>query len=213
MKKVLSLVLALSVILLCASAFADTNFTGDWYADLFGTELKLTLNADGTYINSGDNAEGGTWESDASGIICDKGTADELPLAYDAKANTLTGDVSGVALVFSRRTGPEAYNGQWAATLLRLGEIEVAPKEVEYEVLMTVEDGLVVMSLNFGGETVTLNIVPQFEGSAMILPLDMADGSASYTVPCQLLEDGAMTVTFPAELFGEEAIFVLETSL
>ena len=211
MKKVLSLVLALSMLLLCACASADTNYLGDWYADLFGTELKLTLNADGTYINSGDNAEGGTWESDASGIICDKGTADELPLAYDAKANTLTGDVSGVALVFSRRTGPEAYNGQWAATLLRLGEIEVAPKDVDYEVLMTVEDGLVVMSLNFGEETVTLNIQPQFEDGAMILPLDMADGSASYTVPCQLLEDGVMTVTFPADLFGEEAIFVLET--
>lgn len=211
MKKVLSLVVTLSMLLLCACASADTNYIGDWYADLFGTELKLTLNADGTYINSGDNAEGGVWEADASGIICDKGTADELPLAYDAQSNTLTGDVSGVALVFSRRTGPEAYNGQWAATLLRLGEIEAAPRDVEFEVRMTVEDGLVCMSLCFGEEAVTLNIQPQFEGSAMILPLDMADGSASYTVPCQLLEDGTMTVTFPADLFGEEAIFVLET--
>lgn len=211
MKKVLSLVLALFVILLCACASADTNYIGDWYADLFGTELKLTLNADGTYINSGDNVEGGTWEANASGIICDKGTADELPLAYDAKANTLTGDVSGVALVFSRRTGPEAYNGQWAATLLRLGEIEVAPRDVEFEVLMTVEDGAVSMTVCFGEETVTLNIQPRFEDGAMILPLDMEDGSASYTVPCQRLEDGTMTVTFPADLFGEEAIFVMET--
>lgn len=211
MKKVLSLVVTLSMLLLCACASADTNYIGDWYADLFGRELKLTLNADGTYINSGDNAEGGVWEADASGIICDKGTADELPLAYDAQSNTLTGDVSGVALVFGRRTGPEAYNGQWAATLLRLGEIEAAPRDVEFEVRMTVEDGLVCMSLCFGEEAVTLNIQPQFEGSAMILPLDMADGSASYTVPCQLLEDGTMTVTFPADLFGEEAIFVLET--
>lgn len=211
MKKVLSLVVTLSMLLLCACASADTNYIGDWYADLFGRELKLTLNADGTYINSGDNAEGGVWEADASGIICDKGTADELPLAYDAQSNTLTGDVSGVALVFSRRTGPEAYNGQWAATLLRLGEIEAAPRGVEFEVRMTVENGLVCMSLCFGEEAVTLNIQPQFEGGAMILPLDMADGSASYTVPCQLLEDGTMTVTFPADLFGEEAILVLET--
>lgn len=137
------------MLLLCACASADTNYIGDWYADLFGT-------------------------------------ADELPLAYDAQSNTLTGDVSGVALVYSRRTGPEAYNGQWAATLLRLGEIEIAPRDVEFEVLMTVEDGAVCMSVCFGEETVTLNIRPQFE-------------------------DGAMTVTFPAKLFGEEAVFVMET--
>lgn len=210
MKKAFSLVLALSVLLLCTGASADTSFTGDWYANLFGTELQLTLNADGTYMNSGDGAEGGTWEADASGIICDKGTADELPLAYDPQANTLNGEVSGVALVFSRRTGPEAYHGQWAATLLRLGEIEASPKDVEFEVLMTVESGLVCMTMQFAEEAVTLNIQPQFADDTMILPLEMQDGSASYTVPCQLLEDGTMTVTFPAGLFGEETIFVLE---
>lgn len=43
----------------------------------------------------------------------------------------------------------------------------------------------------------------------MILNMDVADASASYVVVCQLQEDDSISVAFPAEIFGQDASFVL----
>lgn len=49
MKKLISLALTLflTLTLLCAGAFAEADdHSGDWYADLYGFTLRLTLNPD-----------------------------------------------------------------------------------------------------------------------------------------------------------------------
>ena len=231
MKKTLSVALSLilALTLLGAAALAEAaDFTGTWYTRVYGVEMSFSLNEGGLYTVSFDamgevEESEGTWEVASTGIVFDKGTADETVMTYDAQAGTLTGTIDGMELVFAREstaafelaparsdTAPEDYNGQWVASLFCLGELQTTPQESEFELFMTVEGGLNCLTMIVSGENITLNIAPEFSDGAMILNMDAADGSASGVVVCQLLEDGSMSAAFPAELFGQEAVFVLE---
>ncbi len=231
MKKTLSVALSLvlALTLLGVAALAEAaDFTGTWYTRIYGMEMSFSLNEGGLYTVSFDAMDEveeseGTWEAVSTGIVFDKGTADETVMTYDAQADTLTGTFDGMELVFTREltaafelaparsdAAPEDYNGQWAATLFCLGELQTTPQESQFELFMTVEGGLNCLTMLVAGENITLNIAPEFSDGAMILNMDAADGSASSVVVCQLLEDGSMSAAFPAELFGQEAVFVLE---
>ena len=230
MKKPLSVALSLilALTLLGAAALAEAaDFTGTWYTRIYGLEMSFSLNEGGLYTVSFDamgevEESEGTWEVASTGIVFDKGTADETVMTYDAQADTLTGTIGGMELVFTREltaafelaparsdAALEDYNGQWAATLFCLGELQTTPQESQFELFMTVEGGLNCLTMIVAGGNTALNIAPEFSDGAMILNMDAADGSASYVV-CQLLEDGSMSAAFPAEIFGQEAVFVLE---
>ena len=231
MKKALSIALALmlTLSLLCVGAFAEaTDFTGTWYTRMYGVEIVFVLNEGGAYTVSfnamGETEESeGTWEVTSAGVVFDKGTEDEVVLTYDAQANSLTGMISGMELVFTREpvaafelaparsdAAPEEYDGQWAASLICLGEIQAAPQDAQIDLLMTVEGGLNCLTMIIAGESTTINIAPEFSDGAMILNLEVADSSTPYVVVCQLLEDDSMSAAFPVEMFGQEAVFVLE---
>lgn len=230
MKKILSVALSLmlALSLLCAGAFAGTiDFTGVWYTSIYGIETVFTLNDDGSYALSfsamGETEEDeGTWEAAADGILLDKGTADEMVLTYDAQSGSMSGMVGDMELVFTRESAafalpaaltdaaPEEFEGQWAAGLICIAEASVAPQDFGFELSMDVQKDLNCFTMTIDGAGFTLNVVPGFADGAMILNLDMADGSASYAIVCQLLEDGSMSASFPAEAFGQEAVFVLE---
>ena len=231
MKKALSiaLTLMLTLSLLCVGAFAEaTDFTGTWYTRMYGVEIVFVLNEGGAYTVSfsamGEAEESeGTWEVTSAGVVFDKGTEDEVVLTYDAQANSLTGMISGMELVFTREpvaafelaparsdAAPEEYDGQWAATILCLGDVQVKPQEFQFELRLTVEDGQSILTLVVDGESAELSIVPEFSDGAMILTIEEEDGSAAYTIVCQMLEDGSMSVTFPEEFFGDVAVFALE---
>ena len=231
MKKTLSVALSLilALTLLGAAALAEAaDFTGTWYTRVYGVEMSFSLNEGGLYTVSFDamgevEESEGTWEVVSTGIVFDKGTADETVMTYDAQADTLTGTIGGMELVFTREltaafelaparsdAAPEDYNGQWAATLFCLGELQTTPQESQFELFMTVEGGLNCLTMIVAGGNTALTIAPEFSDGAMILNMDAADGSASYVVVCQLLEDGSMSAAFPAEIFGQEAVFVLE---
>lgn len=229
MKKILSFALSLmlALTLLGTAAFADADgFAGTWYTRIYGVEMSFTLKDDGLYtvtFDYGDTAEGseGVWETTSTGIVFDKGTADEVFMTYDAKADTLTGVISGMEMVFTNEpaaafelaparsdAAPEDYDGQWAATLLCLGEIQTTPQESQFDLLMTVEGGLNCFTMIIEGQSYTLNIVPEFADGAMLL--NMSDGTTTSSIVCRLLEDGSMSAAFPAEIFGQEAVMVLE---
>ena len=231
MKKALSiaLTLMLTLSLLCMGAFAEaTDFTGTWYTRMYGVEIVFVLNEGGAYTVSfsamGETEESeGTWEVTSAGVVFDKGTEDEVVLTYDAQANSLTGMISGMELVFTREpvaafelaparsdAAPEEYDGQWAASLICLGEIQATPQDAQIDLFMTVEGGLNCLTMIIAGESTTINIAPEFSDGAMILNLDVADSSTPYVIVCQLLEDDSMSAVFPVEMFGQEAVFVLE---
>ena len=222
---VLSLVLALTMLGVAAPAEA-TDFTGTWYTRIYGVEMSFTLNDGGLYtvtFDYGDDRDEseGSWEVASTGIVFDKGTADEVVMTYDAKADTLSGEISGMEMVFTREltaafelaparsdAEPKDYDGMWAATLLCLGEIQTTPQESQFDLFMTVDGGLNLFTMIIEGNNYTLNIVPEFSDGAMLL--NMSDGSTSSTIVCQLLEDGSMSATFSPEFFGQEAVIVLE---
>ena len=229
MKKILSFALSLmlALTLLGTAAFADADgFAGTWYTRIYGIEMSFTLKDDGLYtvtFDYGDTVEesDGVWETSSTGIVFDKGTADEVFMTYDAKADTLTGVISGMEMVFTSEpaaafelaparsdAAPEDYDGQWAATLLCLGEIQTTPQESQFDLFMTVEGGLNCFTMIIEGQSYTLNIVPEFSDGAMLL--NMSDGTTSSSIVCRLLEDGSMSAAFPAEIFGQEAVMVLE---
>ena len=150
MKKPLSVALSLilALTLLGAAALAEaTDFIGTWYTRVYGVEMSFSLNEGGLYTVSFDVVDEveeseGTWEVTSTGIVFDKGTADETVMNHDAQADTLTGTIGGMELVFTREltaafelaparsdAAPEDYNGQWAATLFCLGELQTTPQE------------------------------------------------------------------------------------
>ena len=229
MKKILSFALSLmlALTLLGTAAFADADgFAGTWYTRIYGIEMSFTLKDDGLYtvtFDYGDTVEesDGVWETSSTGIVFDKGTADEVFMTYDAKADTLTGVISGMEMVFTSEpaaafelaparsdAAPEDYDGQWAATLLCLGEIQTTPQESQFDLLMTVEGGLNCFTMIIEGQSYTLNIVPEFADGAMLL--NISDGTTSSSIVCRLLEDGSMSAAFSPEFFGQEAVIVLE---
>ena len=222
---VLSLVLALTLLSVAAPAEA-TDLTGTWYTRIYGIEMSFTLTSDGLYtvtFDYGDATEGssGVWETSSDGIVFDRGTADETVMTYDVKADTLTGVISGMEMVFTREpaaafelaparsdAAPEDYNVKWAATLLCLGKIQTTPQESQFDLLMTVEGGLNCFTMIIEGQSYTLNIVPEFADGAMLL--NISDGTTSSSIVCRLLEDGSMSAAFSPEFFGQEAVIVLE---
>lgn len=82
MKRLTSLVLALLLALtMMVGAFAETaDVTGEWYGELLGIQVTLTINADGTYKMdiAGMDSEEGVWEKNEDGnLVMDKGTEGE----------------------------------------------------------------------------------------------------------------------------------------
>ena len=114
MKKTLSIALSLilALTLLGAAALAEAaDFTGTWYTRVYGVEMSFSLNEGGLYTVSFDVVDEveeseGTWEVTSTGIVFDKGTADETVMNYDAQADTLTGTIGGMELVFTRELPP-----------------------------------------------------------------------------------------------------------
>lgn len=73
MKRLTSLVLALLLALtMMVGAFAETaDVTGEWYGELLGIQVTLTINADGTYKMdiAGMDSEEGVWEKNEDGNV------------------------------------------------------------------------------------------------------------------------------------------------
>ena len=64
MKKTFGLILTLALLLCMASAGSESSLSGDWYTDLSGIPMQMTLGEDGAFTMSipGYVPETGTWE-------------------------------------------------------------------------------------------------------------------------------------------------------
>ena len=61
MKKLLSLVLVLMLVLSAFALAESGSVTGEWYADFYGSVYTLTLNEDGTYVLGPGRRSAGHW--------------------------------------------------------------------------------------------------------------------------------------------------------
>ena len=219
MKKILTAIVALMMLAVLACGAVAEDVTGEWYAEVYGMVMKMTVNADNTYVleAAGDVAPG-TWELDGTNLIVDKGTETESVFVYDAAAQTL--DMAGEMLF--TRTAIEA----WAPAAVRaeagLADFEgvwSATNVDAFGALLPVDDAGVYMDAVITGAnvSVTINFIePEtfegeaaMDGNALKLHVPAKDEySEASDFTCNVLEDGMIAIT--TELFSEPATFYLE---
>ena len=219
MKKILTAIVALMMLAVIACGAAAEDVTGEWYAEVYGMVMKMTVNADNTYVlEAAGEAAPGTWELDGTNLIVDKGTETESVFAYDAAAQTL--DMAGEMLF--TRTAIEA----WAPAAVRaeaaLADFEgvwSATNVDAFGALLPVDAAGVYMDAVITGSnvSVTINFIEpetfegegQMEGNALKLHVPAKDEySEAQVFAANALEDGSIAIT--TELFSEPATFYLE---
>ena len=219
MKKTLTVIVALMMIAVLSCGAVAEDVTGEWYAEVYGMVMKMTVNADNTYVleAAGDSAPG-TWELDGANLIVDKGTETESLFTYDAAAQTL--DMAGEMLF--TRTAIEA----WAPAAVRaeaaLADFEgiwTAQRVDAFGAVLPVNDAGVFMDAGIVGENTSLTVTfidtENFEGEAVLegntltLTVPAKDEySEAQVFTANALEDGSIAITM--DLFSEPATFYME---
>lgn len=173
MKRLTSLVLALLLALtMMVGAFAETaDVTGEWYGELLGIQVTLTINADGTYKMdiAGMDSEEGVWEKNEDGnLVMDKGTDGEglvtvtetgLSTEQDGMKIDFTREAPAEdeELTISTETTEEELQGKWQAT----------------SVIIEVKDSNLYL----------LNLVGQTALAEIPIPMTFVDGILTVTLP------------------------------
>ena len=156
MKRLTSLVLALLLALtMMVGAFAETaDVTGEWYGELLGAQITLTINEDGTYnMNvAGFQKEDGVWEMNADGnLVMDKGTEGEglvtvtktgLSTEQEGMKIDFTREApaEGEELTISTETTEEELQGKWQATYVVINGVSVSMSKVENDCIIEVKE-------------------------------------------------------------------------
>lgn len=114
MKKILSILLTLSLLLVPALALGEGEaadpaaaLAGDWYGELNGLVLKLTLNEDGAYaaliVTQPDDVKTGAWAYDDGFIHLDGSLLPDINVLSDDVLKWTAFDI------FLRREAPQTY--------------------------------------------------------------------------------------------------------
>lgn len=219
MKKILTVMMAMMLLALLACGAVAEDVTGEWYAEVYGMVMKMTVNADNTYVleAAGDSVPG-TWEMDGTNLIVDKGTETESVFAYDAAAQTL--DMAG-EMTFTRAAieawAPAAVRAE--AVLADFEGIWTAQRVDAFGAVLPVDDAGVYMDAGIAGANVSLTVTfidtENFEGEAVLegntltLTVPAKDEySEAQVFAANVLEDGSICIAM--ELFSEPATFYME---
>ncbi len=232
MKKRYALLLtaAFSMAVTC-NVMAAEDVTGEWYGNMYGMPLELTLDESGTYSMTmgGEEEDTGTWELDGETFYMDKGTDDELSLAYDGE--TLSMEEDGMELMFSRdpeaatgfvpaeaRTDSELeeFAGHWTATQISALGVTAPLEMFEVEnVELDITDNKVKFILAGGdtfGEWEVADLEGELTDGVLAFAIETGDedseDSETWAWAAQLLEDGTMSLSTKME--EEPIIFYLE---
>lgn len=147
MKKLLSLLLALAMLLGCTAFAEGVDYTGTWVLtgiEAMGMQMgpnalqansmdfTMTLNADGTAVLTAmGEAENGTWVLTETGISITDATEMTMNVVYQDEV--LVVEESGQKMMFTREGAAPAIADAPAATILA----NVDPKEFEGQWLLT----------------------------------------------------------------------------
>ena len=158
MKKILTVMMVMLLLAVLACGAAAEDVTGEWYAEVYGMVMKMTVNADNTYVlEAAGEAVPGTWEMDGANMIVDKGTETESVFAYDADAQTL--DMAG-EMLFTRTT-IEAWTPAAVRTEAVLADFEgiwTAQRVDCFGALLPVDAAGVYMDAGIIGTNVSLTV-------------------------------------------------------
>jgi len=219
MKKILTAFVTLMMLAVLACGAAAEDVTGEWYAEVYGMVMKMTVNADNTYVlEAAGDAAPGTWELDGTNLIVDKGTETESVFAYDAAAQTL--DMAGEMLF--TRTAIEAWTPAAVRAEAALADFEgiwSAQRVDAFGAVLPVNDAGVFMDAGIVGANVSLTVTfidtETFEGEAVLengtltlTVLAKDEYSEDMVFTANALEDGSIAITM--DLFSEPATFYME---
>ena len=229
MKKILSLVLALLMMLGCAALAED--LTGAWYGDLFGIPVTMTLNADGTYgMEVMDETQPGVWVMEGETLYMDKGTDMETILAYDAAAETLTMDMDGMVCVFGREAAAafvpaepkadaaiEEFAGQWEAANVYFMDVLVPTDFAEMHMTLKIENTSIDAAIDVMGDVETFVAEGVFADGvlSLVVPATLDEAGNELTqemvFPIKVLQDGTLSVEM--DMMGTPVIFYLNPAV
>lgn len=229
MKKILSLVLALLMMLGCTALAED--LTGAWYGNLFGMSVTLTLNADGTYgMDLMDETQTGVWVLEGETLYMDKGTDMETILTYDAAAVTLTLDTEGMVCVFGREATEafvpaepkadaaiEEFAGQWEAANVYFMDMLVPTEFAEMGMTLKIENTSINASIDLMGDVETFEAEGKFADGVLtlVIPATLDEAGNELTrelvFPIKVLQDG--TLSFEMDMLGMPIIFYLNPAV
>lgn len=207
MKKLFSLLLALCMMLACCASAEAVDMTGVWYADLMGMTMTLTLNADNTYtMDMMGEADDGTWAQTETGVLID----DEMPMVYNAEANTLVMDMEGMELVFGREAAAafvaaeartdatvEEFAGCWLADKIGFMGMTMSTTDIGMGLAFAINDTTVTMYMMEGeqsfDEAETVDLQAEFADGALtiVMPAE-SEESAPQSFVIKLLTDGTL---------------------
>lgn len=227
MKKRIALLTAAALAsgVLMTNVFAAAEeVAGEWYADMYGMVMTLTLNEDGTYaMDIMGEIEEGTWDLEGETLTMDKGTEVEMTLAYDGE--TLYAADEEMEMTFGREpievfvpAEPNAeavledYAGEWGANNVYAFGMTVPLEMMEMEgFYLTIEDTKVDFMLKGGfmfGEAET-ELEAEYAEGALTFTLPAANEYSEDTVyTAQLLVDGTLSVS--TMMMEDELIFYME---
>ena len=220
MKKILSSMAILILVLACllGGAIAET-VTGEWYGEVYGIVMKVTVNSDNTYaMEVAGDVQNGTWVLEGSNLVMDKGTETESAFAYDAVAQTLTMDDVVFthtaieqwfpAAIREEAVAIEDFTGLWNALHVDCFGALLPVNAAGVYMNASIDGAKLALTLtfidaeNFEGEAV-------FENNALTLTVPAKDEySKDMVFAANALEDGSISIT--TELFSEPAVFYLE---
>ena len=208
MKKLLALLLALTLLLLPAAASAEeaadpaAELAGDWFGELGGMVLKLSLNEDGSYAASfaarPDGAVNGTWTLEDGFVFLDGEAAPEI-CVWGPDSLEWTSFA-----VFLRREAPAVYTpaepladaakelcaGCWRALYAGVDGAVLPAENIGCDTVLYVEGTDVALAGDFLGDTV--------------LTASFADGALTWegegtALELRLQKDGFLRMTYTAD--------------
>lgn len=213
MKKLFSLLVALCMMLACCASAEAVDLTGVWYADLMGMTMTLTLNADNTYtMDVMGETDDGTWAQTETGVTMDN----EMPMTYNAEANTLVMDMQGMELVFGREAAPafvaaeartdaavEEFAGNWLADKVGFMGMTVSTTDIGVGLALAIDGTTVTMYMMEAEQTFA-------DAEKVALTAEFADGALTITLPAETEEE--VPQTFVLKLLADGTLSC-ETSM
>lgn len=209
------------------SGMAAEDVSGEWYGNLYGMPVALTLDESGAYTMDLDGEEmTGSWELDGETLYMDKGTESETSFVYDGES--LSAEEDGMEFMFSRdaeaaagfipaeaRTDSEIeeFAGVWTATQVSAFGMTAPVEMLEVEKLeLEIADNKVTFLMAGGdtfGEWAVTDLEGTLEDGILTFVMEADDEYSEDAVwGVQLLEDGTMSLS--TEMMEETLVFYLE---
>ena len=178
MKKILSLLLALAMMLGCVAFAEGVDYVGTWVLTgaetdgvqmgpstlaAVGMDMKVVVNADGTVtLSMMGMEEGGTWAATENGIAITDST-ETVEIAYQNEM--LLMDQSGVTMMLTREgaapaiveaegptalagVDPVAFEGQWLLTTANFMGVEMSAETVGVYMALVLSQGQALFATN-----------------------------------------------------------------